>query len=181
MGGFGLAVGHQIDMFPEGTPSAALRYWDAVKRWYDSGTNLPPTQIELAKKFSPPMSQRGLQHIRERHADLVGRWPPRRTDRAPWDSPSQNGHTPPAEVFNVVADEPLHKLREIIVPGVDDCGQPVLVRQFFDTLTGRLIDSRVDLHTAIAAAVGGIAVLADMAADGRLDHTIRLVRTFCRV
>ena len=163
-------------MVSEEIPPLVLRYWEAKDRWYASGTELPPQVLEFARKFNPPVSARTVSRIRKRWRDLVGRWPPRKGDVRPW--LVQNGIVQ-AELFNVVP-EPIHQLRGVRSTGLDDNGVPVIITQFFDTITGRLVDTHIDLHHLLAALVAGLTLIADLS-DGHRDHLVELIRWFCRL
>jgi hypothetical protein len=161
-------------MFPDDVPDAVIRYWEAVERWYASGTHKEPTREELVKKFQPAISTRTLDRIRHDHGALVGRWPPRRLDRPPWLLPSPDG-LPGTQELNVVQDQ-IHRLRRIRTPAFDEQGNPVTVDLFYDTETGRLVESILGNIHGLAALVAGLFIfdVLDLVSDGKLDGVIRM-------
>jgi hypothetical protein len=167
-------------MFPDDVPEHVVRYWEAKERWYASGTHKEPTREEFVKKFVPPISTRTLDRIRHAYRTLVGRWPPRRSDRPPWQPPEPDG-----QELNVVPGE-IHRLRGVRVAGFDDDGRPVIVMQLYDTLTGAMVQSYVDEPreppgsaphriALFAATMFGLGLLDAIDADGQLDGVIRMV------
>jgi len=141
----------QTDMFPDDVPEPVIRYWQAAARWYASGTHAEPTREEFVKKFLPrEISTRTLDRIRRRYASLVGAWPPKRSDRPPWERPN---------LLPAVPDDPLNgtpndirTLRRVRTAGFDEDGNPVTITQLYDSKTGDLIHSFItNLHGLVAA------------------------------
>jgi hypothetical protein len=172
-------------MFPDDLPERVVQYWEAVERWYASGTHKEPTREELVKKFMPQISTRTLDRIRNAHPALIGCWPPRRGARPPWllasAAPSDNlvGLDDPADLqeFNVVPG-PIHRLRRIRTAGFDDEGNPVTIEQHYDSETGRLVESFIVHSRGLAALVAGIFIfgMLDWLSDGNFDGVIRMLR-----
>jgi hypothetical protein len=126
----------QPSLFPDQIPDCAIRFWNAVDRYYATGTHKPPTRDALVKKFDPPQpSVRSLDRWRGQHPGMMGAWPPKRGQRRPWEPPVNGLARPDAGE--------IRSLRRVRVPGFDDSGKIVTMVQYFDQETGELVRSRI--------------------------------------
>lgn len=176
-------VEQQMPLFPDNVPPRVIRYWKAVKRWYSTGTTRPPIREELCGKFEPPIQPRTLDHIRQDRATrhLVGRWPPQPNDRPPWEIAAENNVVKSSDVpeplqFNVVQDE-IHHLYRVRMTAFDEEGDPVVITQYYDSLTNRLVDTIIERFHGTAVVVVGIFIFGvlDWLSDGRFDGVVCLL------
>lgn len=165
----------QAAMFPDNIPEQVVLYFQAVERWFASGTHKSPTRDELVKKFQPEISTRSLDRIRRKYASLIGRWPPKRGDRPPWQSASDNGHVRSLDL-NVVQDE-IHHLNRVRMTAFDEEGNPVVITQYYDSLTNRLVDTIIERFHGLAAVAAGIFIygVLDWLSDGKFDGVVCLL------
>lgn len=128
-------------MFPGDAPQPAQQYWQAVDRWYGTGTRQVPKREELVKKYTPEISVRSLDRHRldVRYRDWIGPWPPRPGDLRPWLRPDwRNGQ--PVAPRQAPATTMVRRVRQL---AFDEQGNVVEVLQEFDAETGAWVSTRL--------------------------------------